>query len=85
MICSRQANLQQACLAQQFILEAAVNARVDPEAPMKLAILNNAIAQGDFEQNMEVTIEMSDSEKTKDTVQQWMVIIQRMKCATIEA
>ena len=65
MIRTGQANLQQARLAQQFILEAAVNAAVDPEAPMRLAILNNAITQGDFEQNVEVPIEMSDSEKTQ--------------------
>jgi len=65
MIRTGQANLQQARLAQQFILEAAVSAAVDPEAPMKLAILNNAIAEGDFEQNVEVPIEMSDSEKTQ--------------------
>jgi hypothetical protein len=32
---------------------------------MKLAILNNAIAEGNFEQNVEVPIEMSDSEKTQ--------------------
>ena len=65
MIRNGQANLQQARLAQQFILEAAVTAAVDPEAPMKLAILNNAIAEGDFEQNVEVPIEMTDSEKTQ--------------------
>ena len=39
--------------------------QTDPEAPMKLAILNNAIAEGEFEQNMEVPIDMSDSEKTQ--------------------
>jgi hypothetical protein len=65
MIRTGQANLQQARRAQQFILEAAVSAAVDPEAPMKLAILNNAIAEGDFQQNVEVPIEMSDSEKTQ--------------------
>jgi hypothetical protein len=65
MIRTGQANLQQARLAQQFILEAAVNAAVDPEAPMRLGILNNAITEGDFEQNVEVPIEMSDSEKTQ--------------------
>ena len=32
---------------------------------MKLAILENQIAQGDFEQNVEVPIEMTDSEKTQ--------------------
>jgi Trp operon repressor len=65
MICTGQANLQQARLAQQLILEAAVTAAVDPEAPMKLAILNNAIADGDFLQNVEVPIEMSNTEKTQ--------------------
>jgi hypothetical protein len=65
MIRNGQANLQQARLAQQLILEAAVDAAVDPEAPMKLAILNNAIAEGDFKQNVEVPIDMSDSKKTQ--------------------
>jgi hypothetical protein len=65
MIRNGQANLQQARLAQQTILEAAVDAATDPEAPMKLAILNNAIAEGEFEQSMEVPIDMSDSEKTQ--------------------
>ena len=65
MIRNGQENLHQARLAQQTILEAIVDAGTDPEAPMKLAILNNAIAQGEFEQNMEVPIEMSDSEKTQ--------------------
>jgi hypothetical protein len=65
MICTGQANLQQARLAQQFILEMAVTAAVDPEAPMKLAILNNEIAQAHFEQNVDVPIKMLDSEKTQ--------------------
>ena len=65
MIRAGQTNLQQAQRAQQFILEAAVAAGVDPEAPMKLAILNNAITQGDFEQTEEVPVEMTDSEKTQ--------------------
>ena len=65
MIRAGQANLQQARLDQQTVLQAAVAAAVDPEAPMKLAILNNAIAEGNFEQNVEVPIEMTDSEKTQ--------------------
>jgi hypothetical protein len=44
-------NLQQERRAQQSVLEAAVAAGVDPDAPMKLAILNNAIAEGAFQQN----------------------------------
>ena len=37
----------------------------DLEAPMKLAILNNEIAQGDFKQTVLVLIQMTDSEKTQ--------------------
>jgi hypothetical protein len=47
MIRSGQRNIQQARQAQEKILEAAVLAK-DPDAPMKLAILQNEIAQGDF-------------------------------------
>jgi hypothetical protein len=65
MIRTGQANLQAAREAQKTILEAAVDAATDPEAPMKLAMLNNAIAEGEFEQAMEVPIDMSESEKTQ--------------------
>jgi hypothetical protein len=65
MIRTGQANLQAAREAQQIILEAAVIAATNLEAPMKLAILNNAIAEGAFQQNEEVPIEMLDSEKTQ--------------------
>jgi hypothetical protein len=65
MIRTGQENLQRARQAQQFILEAAVAAAIDLEAPMRLAILNNQIAEGEFELNVEVPIEMSDSEKTQ--------------------
>jgi len=65
MIRNGQANLQQARQAQQTILRKAVKDKTDPEAPMKLAILENKIAQGIFKQQAEVAIEMSDSEKTQ--------------------
>ena len=76
MIWNGQANIQQACHAQQAILQQAVTDGVDPEAPMRLAILENEIAQGNFEQNAEVPIEMTDSEKTQysnkwRTYQEW--------------
>jgi hypothetical protein len=45
------------------MLKAAVTATVNNEAPMKLAILNNEIAQGDFELNMKVPIQRTDAEK----------------------
>jgi hypothetical protein len=61
MIRKGQANLQQAREAQRVILQAAVTQGYDPEAPLKLAILEIAIAEGDFEQKVEVSIELTDS------------------------
>jgi hypothetical protein len=52
-------------LARQTVLEAAVTAETDPEVPMKLALLQNEIAEGDFQQHAEVPIELTDSEKTQ--------------------
>ncbi len=36
-----------------------------PDAPMQLAILDNEIAEGNYKQNNEVPIKLSDSEKTQ--------------------
>ena len=46
-------------------MEAAVTSDVDDTAPTKLAILENEIAQCDYEQNMDVPIRMTDLEKTQ--------------------
>jgi hypothetical protein len=54
-----------ACLSKCVILEAAATLGADPDAPMQLAILDNEIAEGNYEQNNEVPIEMLDSEKTQ--------------------
>ena len=43
----------------------AVAAGVDLDAPMKLAVLQNEIAQGEFAANIEVPVELNDSEKTQ--------------------
>jgi hypothetical protein len=43
-----QMNIQRARKAQETILETAVQGGLDMEAPMKLAILQNEIAQGEF-------------------------------------
>jgi len=56
MVRNGQANIQQACLAQRAILVTAVTAGINPKAPMKLAILENKIAQGNFNQNVKVPI-----------------------------
>ena len=46
-------------------MKTAVTAGIDDTAPMNLAILENEISQGDYEKNLEVTIIMTDSEKTQ--------------------
>jgi hypothetical protein len=51
--------------AQEIILKSSVLAGIDLEAPMKLAILENEISQGEFAANIEVPVELNDSEKTK--------------------
>jgi hypothetical protein len=65
MIRQGQANIQQARRAQQAILQTAVTAGEELEAPMKLAVLQNEIAQGDFAASMEVPVELTDLEKTQ--------------------
>ena len=52
MIRTGQANIQTARATQKTILEAAVTAGIDVAAHMKLAILENEIAQGDYEANV---------------------------------
>jgi hypothetical protein len=64
MIREGQDNLQLARLEEQLLLEEEVLAG-DRSARMKLAILNNAIAEGDFQLTVDVPIEMTDSEKTQ--------------------
>ena len=59
-----QYNIQTARETQKIILEAAVTAGIDDAAPTKLAILENAIVQGEYKANVDVPIFMSDSEKT---------------------
>jgi hypothetical protein len=65
MIRVGQANIQTARQAQRTILQAAVTAGIDVDAPMKLALLQNDIAQGGFESQVDVPIELTDSEKTQ--------------------
>jgi hypothetical protein len=65
MVQTRGENLQWARLSKCIILEAAATLGADPDAPMQFAILGNEIAEGNYKQNNEVPIEMSDSEKTQ--------------------
>ena len=62
-----QANIQTARETQRTIIEKKVTGGIDDEASMELAILENEIAQSDYEQNVEVTIIMTDSEKTQSS------------------
>jgi hypothetical protein len=65
MICAGQINLQKARTAKQVILQKAVASGTDPDAPMQLAILDNEITEGTYQQGIKVPIEMTDSEKTQ--------------------
>jgi hypothetical protein len=65
MIRTGQLNIQRARQAQETILKASVLAGIDLDAPMKLAILQNEISQGKFAANIEVPLELNDSEKTQ--------------------
>jgi hypothetical protein len=60
-----QMNIQRALKAQDTILEAAVQAGLDMEAPMKLALPQNEIAKGEFSANVELPIVLNDSHKTQ--------------------
>jgi hypothetical protein len=64
-ICNGQMNIQRARKDQETILEAAVQAGLDMEALMKLALLQNEIAQGEFSANVEVPIVLNDSQRTQ--------------------
>ena len=60
-----QVNIQTSRETQKIILEAAVTAGIDDAAPTKLAILGKAIAQGEYEANLDIPIVMTDSYKTQ--------------------
>jgi hypothetical protein len=66
MVQTGEENLQRAHLSKRIILETAAALGADPDAPMHLAILDNEIAEGNYKQNNEVPIEMSDSEKREE-------------------
>jgi hypothetical protein len=65
MIRNGQLNIQQAQQAQETILKATVQAGTYMDAPMKLAILQNEIAQGEFAAIIEVPVVLTDSEETQ--------------------
>jgi hypothetical protein len=71
MIRAGQLNIQQARKSQQTILQTEVEAGMYVAVPMKLAIIQNEIAQGKFKANIEVSVELTDSEKTQFSSEWW--------------
>jgi hypothetical protein len=65
MIRNGRLNIQHAQQAQETILKASVQAGTDMDAPMKLAIVQNEISQGEFAASIEVAVELTHSEKTQ--------------------
>jgi hypothetical protein len=65
MIRNGQLNIQQARQAQETILKAALQVGTDMDAPMRLAILQNEIAQGEFAASIKVPVVLTDSEKNQ--------------------
>jgi hypothetical protein len=65
MIRNGQLDIQQARIAQETILKVAVQAVTDMDAPMRLAILQKEIVQGEFSASIEVPVLLTDSEKTQ--------------------
>jgi hypothetical protein len=65
MIRALQLNIQISIKSQQTILQEAVTAGMDVDEPMKLAILQNEIAQGEFAANIDVPVKLNDSEKAQ--------------------
>ena len=63
LVRAAQANIQRARRAQAVALQQAVDDG-DLDAQMHLAVVENDIAQGDFDANEPVPVEMTDSEKT---------------------
>ena len=76
MIIIVQANINTARATQRTILGASVTAGIGDAAPTKLAILENDIAQGEYEANVNVPIIMTDSEKTQ-FINEWRTYLER--------
>ena len=58
-------NIQTTRATQRTILEAELTADIYDTAPIKLAILENKISQGDYNGNLEVPVVMTDLRKTQ--------------------
>ena len=65
MVRAGQQNIRGAREQQRTLLEAAVAAGIEVDAPMRLAILQNEMAQAEFDAAVEVPVVLTDSEKTQ--------------------
>jgi hypothetical protein len=65
MIRTGQLNYQRARQAQETVLKSSVLAGIDIDTPIKLEIIQNEIAQEEFAANIEVPVDLKDSDKTK--------------------
>ena len=65
MVRAGQQNIRRAREQQRTLLEAAVAAGIEVDAPMRLAILQNEMAQAEFDAAVEVPVVLTDSEKTQ--------------------
>ena len=65
MIRTGQANIQTSRATHRTIMVAGFTAGINDAAPMKLAILDNEIAQDDYKQNLYFPIIVTYSEKTQ--------------------
>ena len=66
MVRSGQLNIQASREVQRATLQADIDSggQVDPDTPLKLALLQNDIAQGDFDAQETVPVQLTDNEKT---------------------
>ena len=77
MIRAGQANIQAARRTQEALLQADIDAGTgDDDTPLKLAMLQNEIAEGQFDMAQDVPTELTDSEKTQYS-NQWRTYRER--------
>ena len=67
MIRIGQFNIKNTRATQRTILESAVTPGIDDTSPMKLAMMENKIAQGNYKANLEISIIMNDLDNTQSS------------------
>ena len=67
MIRIGQFNIKNTRETQRTILESAVTPGIDDTSPMKLAMMENKIAQGNYKANLDISIIMNDLDNTQSS------------------